>query len=246
MKVPFGLNSMESMEMSSWKSDQPEIQKLFDKALRAELPRTRALKPWEPDRLNERHLAMVLMRAGGALQVTIARVFGVTEGNASVVLNHPDAELLLAHLLAMRATQPDDYEQRLASMQGPALTVLEDILQDDELEPLQKRQTAFDILRINGHGRPKQQMPSVHLHGHQHQHTVKVDAPPEVIDRLASALRESAGIEDLQIYEVGPEASGGAPIPPRLLSSTESPLFEDVGELPISDPQTPPSEEEAA
>lgn len=255
-KVPFGAVSArsESQEtdpraLTSFHDDRPEIQALFERALEAKLPRSRDLKPYEPARLNERHLSMVMMRAGGMKQRTIAQVFGVTDSNVSIVLNHPDAEYLLSRLQAMRATQPTDIESRLAALTGSALDSLEAAF-DDSLEPgdlknaVRRAPLAFRVLEMNGHGR-KKQVEVEHQHTHKHQ----LEASPKQLSDLTAALREAKEIPEADYVVLGAgEADkvlslGGEPPvshPRELPQGTGAPSISDSQE------QDPDGEEEAA
>jgi hypothetical protein len=187
---------------------RPEIERLFALALEAKLPRTRPLKSWEPARLNERHLAMVMMRAGGMQQKPIAQAFGATENNVSIILNHPDAELLLTKLQAMKATQTTDIEDRIRALAEPALGTLEDLFSpSDETSALKKAPMAFKMLELNGYGAKKK----VEVN-HEHQ----LNANPEQLGRLTEALRESRSIEDAIVVSSGPlppESTGAAGVP---------------------------------
>lgn len=200
-KVPLSLSLPGDVgkNLPSYRDDRPEIQRLFERAARGELPRNRPLKPWEPLRLNERHLAIVMMRSGGAEQNAIARVFGLTPSNVSIVLNHPDALFLLSHLQAMRATQPTDAEARLASLSGPALDVIEEVLSDPELPAVKKSRTAFDILRMNGHGSPKPKAPQEVVH--------RFEASPAQVDALTKALHAVAQPIDEEQYVLADAAN---------------------------------------
>ncbi len=198
--------------LGSFHDDRPEIQALFERALAARLPRVRELKYWEPARLNERHLAMVMMRASGVNQRTIARAFNVTDANVSVVLNHPDAELLLAKLQSMRATQPSGIEARLAALTEPAMKSLEDAFAESEPEDLRnalkRAPLAFRVLEMNGHGK----RPPVQEHEHKHRH--ELEASPEQMGALAAALRESRQIEDQPTIELADGVELGAVFSP--------------------------------
>lgn len=255
MKVPFGLVGSRSeapegdpRAQGSFHDDRPEIQALFEAALEARLPRKRELKSYEPARLNERHLAMVMMRSGGLKQRQIAQAFEATDSNVSIVLNHPDAEYLLSRLEAMKATQPTDIETRLAALTEPALSALEEAFTAEdpaELKTAMRRAPlAFKVLEINGHGRKKVE----HEHKHQHQH--RLEASPKQMANLAAALRESREIPEADYVVI--ESSGEAE---KVLApggeqqvSPPSALSPDAGAPSISDSQEPgpPRDEEEA
>lgn len=184
---------------ASFRDERPEIQRLFELALEAGLPRVRELKSWEPARLNERHLSMVMMRAGGLKQRTIAQAFDVTDSNASIILNHPDAEYLLSRLQAMKATHSTSIEDRLKALTEPALGSLEAVF-DDRREPeevkaaFKRAPLAFKVLDMNGYGK-KQEV------AHKHEHRVQLEGTAPQLANLAAALRESREIPETD-YEV--------------------------------------------
>lgn len=215
---------------ASFKDDRPEIQALFELALEGKIPRRRELKPWEPQRLNERHLAMVMMRATGVQQRTVAQAFDVTDSNASIILNHPDAEYLLSRLAAMKATHESSIEARLRRLSEPAIEALEAVFnptaEPEEARAAMKRAPmAFKVLDYNGY---RQQKPQEHRHQHEHAH--RLEASPKQLGELALALRES---RQIPIEEGRVEPSAGevrALLPP-------------AGGLPGGEPPaSPPSE----
>jgi hypothetical protein len=220
---------------------RPEIEALFAKALAGQIPRNRDLKSWEPARLNERHLAMVMARAGGLQQRQIAKAFGATDSNVSIVLNHPDAEFLLMKLGAMRATSPSGIQERLERLAEPAMKALEEVF---EYEPdpaaFRRAPLAFKVLEMNGHGAKRR----VEV---DHQHTLKADEGQLAL--LAKAVREAQALPAIEktsalgavpylpLHEGENEAPSGAPgqgsevSPPNLLpSGTGAPSISDVQE----------------
>ena len=200
------LQGPESQENFNF-AQQSEIERLFDLALAAELPRSRALKYYEPARLNERHLAMIMMRSGGVRQCDIAEAFNVTDSNASVILNHPDAEYLLARIQAMKATHPSDIEGRLRALAGPAVDALEDLFADEELAPIKKAPYAFRALEANGYFKPRES-----------QVDVKVglsEASTAQLSQLTRAIQDASRIQDAVVVETLPP-SGPCPALPEV------------------------------
>ena len=193
------------------------------------LPRRRALKVNEPERLNERHLAMIGMRAQGLHQRLIAKAFGDNDEYVSMVLNHPDAVFLLAHLSAMRAANGNDFKRRMEALSEPAMSAIEDALLADEPDTikiaLKRAPLAFRVLELNGEvKKPTRELDVNHNH--------RLDASPQQISLLREALREAKEVRDAR-YEVvslpapaeagglmpegaseAPEASGGGEGPP--------------------------------
>lgn len=228
--------------LASFHDDRPEIQRLFELALEGALPRARPLKEWEPQRLNERHIAMVNMRAAGLKQRQIAQAFGATDSNVSIILNHPDAEYLLSRLQSMRATQPSDIEQRMAALVEPAVSALEEAFSADAESArtgMKRAPLAFKVLDFNGYGsanKPK------HVE-HDHRHRVSLDgASPPQLGELARAMRESrmipenqvAVIEDMGEAQERLGAGGESPAAPPKRLSGPSP---DTGVPSPCDPQ---------
>lgn len=179
----------------------PEIEKLFADALAGNIPRSRELKAWEPQTLSERHLAIIMMRSAGFKQRQIAQAIGATDSNVSVVLNHPDAEYILARLAAARFAVPSSIEKRLEALNEQAMDSLEEFFDPAAEVPVVKRAPlAFKLLESNGHGRKK----IAHTHEHKH----RFEAAPEQLAQLTKAIKESRQIQAPQTMEVGDLRTG--------------------------------------
>lgn len=195
----------------------PEIQQLFQLALEGSLPRNRELKYWEPDRLNERHLTMLMMRASGIKQRDIARIMGVTDANVSVVMNHPDGVYVLTRLQAARFSMPTEYEKRLEDLNSYAVDAIEELLQDTEVPAIKRVPAAFKLLEMNGHGRKKvEETKTVN---------VNLNASSAELGLLTRALREVQEIPEINYIDVSPGPGGELPAsPPRQLpNGTDAP-----------------------
>lgn len=194
----------------------PEIQALFELALEAKLPRNRELRSWEPQRLNERHLTMVMMRASGLKQRQIAEIVGCTDSNASIVLNHPDAEYLLSRLQAARFSIPHKYEERLQALNDAAVDAIEELLTDVEIPAARRAPAAFKLLGMNGYGREKPAETNVNIH---------LDATSAEMGLLARALRESRQIQEAEVVDSFPGPGGELAVSPpsQLPSGTGAP-----------------------
>jgi hypothetical protein len=177
---------------------RPEMQQLFEAALKGELPRNRDLKPWEPQTLNERHLVMVMLRASGLKQRVIAQSMGATDATVSIVLNHPDSVMLLAKLQGIRATTKPDYMKRLEALTEHAVGTLEDVFEaidpDDAKLAIRRAPTAFKLLEINGYAKKRVE------HDHKHQHTLRVG--PEEHAALRKGLQEATVLHSRPPREV--------------------------------------------
>lgn len=238
MSIIHGLASLRDDELRDPRETQdfrrPEIEKLFALALEGKLPRSRPLKPWEPQKLNERHIVMITMRAGGLHQRQIAHAIDDTEARVSIVLNHPDAELLLAKLQAMKAMEPSSIEMRLAALSEPALGTLERLFDDSsEVSDLKRAPMAFKLLELNGHGAKKKV---------EHSHSHELRAAPEQLDRLTTALRESRSIEQGQVLNVTTFRPGEACSHPGCLSHVTHPC-EGCGRIAGQYPLPPQGQE---
>jgi predicted XRE-type DNA-binding protein len=198
----------------------PEIQKLFQLALEGRIPRGRELKAWEPAKLNETHLAMITMRAGGFRQTAIAKAFAVSDANVSIVMNHPDAVFLISKLQAMKAHDPTAIQARLEALTEPFLGALEDVAYDDEIPAIRKASLGFRVLAMNGFGAPKKVEGTV-----KHEHTVRLDAGAAQVGELARALREAREVQALPVMEVATAEEAQL-----ALAQPEVPDFEILGE----------------
>lgn len=172
-----------------------EIERLFSMARNGEIPRGRELKPWEPASLSERHLAMVMARAGGSRQCDIALAFGATDSNVSVVLNHPDAVFILDRLQALAAIEPGDIQKRLDRLEEKAVSAMEDFFEApvSQVGVVERAKMGFALLRQNGRGNPKKV---------EHDHKHRLQMPAEQVSLLSAALRESRQIEDATVLEI--------------------------------------------
>lgn len=117
-------------------ASNPRIEALITKALSGMLPRARALKSYEPDKLNARHISVIMLRAIGYRQNRIAELTGYEPAVVSVVLGHPDSKLILAAILSEGARQTIDVSKTIRSHAPSMLKVVKDVaLNDDEKTP---------------------------------------------------------------------------------------------------------------
>lgn len=183
---------------------QEEIQRLFEAALRAELPRERELRSWEPAKLHPRHLQMILMRAEGFHQRTIAKAFGTKDAHVSIVMNHPDGEYLLSRLSAMHAMRQGGIRQRLEELAGPAVDALEAAFLEDDPEvtkvAMKKAPLAFKVLEFGGFGAPKT-VPGAPEGGQKHLH-LHLEATGSQLSELKRAMVEARALRAPEVEEI--------------------------------------------
>jgi predicted transcriptional regulator len=203
------------------------LDELIQQAMRGQLPRERDLKPWEPDRLDERHLQVILLRSAGMPQGRIAEMVGMTQSWVSVVLNHPDAQYVLTRLVSYAADNVLDVKSRLAAVAGEMLEIAIDAARNSSDEKLRVR-SAFEILALAGY------TPKVKIESEQ-KTTTNVNV--NVAHRLTSALRESSEIVGEPVVVVPAPASGSSASPdraayPGLLPPVEPPRGDSQGAEP--------------
>lgn len=175
------------------------LEELFAEARRGALPRSRPLRPWEPQTLDDTHLQMIFLKATGVSQSEIARQFGYTDSRVSIILNHPDAWTILDRLASMGGdTTHDLIEQRLRRLSEPAVSAIEKALDANTLPVpaiFQRAKLGFDVLSRNGYGRQI-----------EHRHTHQVTVGGAAARLLADAMRESREIPEAS-YVLVPEIS---------------------------------------
>jgi hypothetical protein len=131
-------------------------------ALHGSLPRGRELRPWEPDKLNARHIAMVCDRANGLTGKEIALKYRMSEAWVSVVLTHPDSIVMLGALMSLNADKQTDINARLQGYAHEMLQGKVDIFRTTKDNRL-KDSIATDILDRAGYGaRQKLDVDSTH------------------------------------------------------------------------------------
>lgn len=219
-------------------SQRASIETLMEVALANGLPRSRPLKPWEPDKLNPRHLQAILMKAAGVSNKLIAAELGVGEPNISVVVNHPDAQYILARIIGYAAENVVDIEARIQGMAPMVLDRFSDILATSKKEEIVVK-LGFGLLDRAGYGEVKKQEAVV-----KHEFAM----PTKQVELLADAIKEAQGIEDAQYVVVASDAiqkenqlppGGPNPVGSEGGSgqSRLSALLADAGEPPVSSPQ---------
>lgn len=194
-----------------------QLKELVSQAMAGVLPRTRDLKSWEPNKLNARHIQIVMMKATGMRNQTIAELLGVGEVNVSVVINHPDAQYLLATILSMAAEKITDIPARVEAHANEALNVVLKHMRNGKEETASRN--AFKLLEIAGYGATKKVDMNV-------KHNLEV--PAKQAGQLATALREARDITELSRVTMHEAESAGG----------ESADSVTVGKPPLSSHQT--------
>jgi hypothetical protein len=202
------------------------LDSLFARVLNNQLTRGRALLSWEPDKLDERHLQAVLLRASGMKQQEIAKQMGWTDGWTSIVLNHPDAQYVLTRIVSYASDNVIDMQARIQALAPEALDTMVEVMRSTQDEKLRK-ETGFDILKMAGYG-VRKEVPSTQV-----QINNFGGVPAESLGNLASALRESREIVPVQysLPAALPEQGSGSSVSPAP-SVVRS---QNAGEPPASD-----------
>jgi hypothetical protein len=193
-----------SVDMDHLAGKRTSLDTLFAQVMQGGLARGRELKSWEPDRLDERHLNVIMLRASGMDQGKIAQVTGFTDAWVSVILNHPDAQTVLAKIVGYAADNVLNLNHRIQATAGEAFDKVVNVMRTSPDEALASR-NAFEILRMAGYG-PVERKAVTHQFG----------LSDEGARELAQAMREAASIKSLDYAEFtvvqGPgSVVGGSP-----------------------------------
>lgn len=209
---------------------------LIKAAMEGNMPLTRPLKQWEPEKLNPMHVQMIFDRAMGMKPGEIAQKFDMDPNRVSVILNHPFAERILGAVMATLAERVTDPIERMRGFAHEMIDTKLELLRDKAAPKGLRNAIASDWLDRIGYGPKKQveittpQSPSV---------------PTTAISRLADALAEArkAPSTDYSRFVRNmskQEGEEGQVIPPAALDSGKDPEQTD-GASPIG-PQ--PEEEQ--
>lgn len=203
----------------------PQIEELFEKAQAGTLERSRPLKPWEPERLSETALQIVLLRAAGMRQRRIAEMLNEQQGtnlsdsSVSQICNHPDAQLLLTKLVSYAADEVVDIQTKIKAYAGEGIDEAARIMRITNDQRLAAK-IAFEFLDRAGYNTVQKT-----------ESKITVMAPKKGVENLAAALRETQ-IEVEGSYVVLPtkilegEGSGNS------LAVSESPASGQVADVP--------------
>lgn len=172
-------------------SQKEDLEMWISLAKSGDLPLDRPLKEWEPEKLNDHHMMILFMRAAGLPNRRIAEITGRTEGNISIIVNHPYAQFLLTKMVAHAAEQAIDIETKIRAAAPEALNTALDIMRDKTEKGAVRARTAFELLDRAGFG-------SVQKKEVKKEVTIHTDAATQ----LAAALRESSEITDIAYVQV--------------------------------------------
>lgn len=192
-----------TIDLASRQIKRRAIDVLMAKAMAGQLPRYRALKSWEPDKLDERHIQAVLMRAGGMSQNRIAEYLGWEPAWTSVILNHPDAQYLLTRIVSYAADNVIDLQERIKATAPEAFDTVVEVMRSTNDEKLRSA-NAFEILKMAGYGAKKE--PTIQVNTQ-----VNNGISSKVLGQLTQAIQDARRIQEVE-YEVlpsaGPESEG--------------------------------------
>jgi hypothetical protein len=187
------------------------MEELIARCLSGLLPRSRPLKSWEPDTLDERHIQAILLRATGMKQNAIAAVTGWEESWVSVVLNHPDAQFILTKLLSYAADNVIDLTTRIKATAPEAFDTVVTVMRTSNDEKV-RTANAFEILKMAGYGanKPAAQAapsgPTVNIG----QMNVATSVPTKGLNLLAAAISEAQGIGEVRYVQTMEELQGAS------------------------------------
>lgn len=159
--------------------------------------RGRYLKYWENLRLKPIHMQMLLMKAAGYTNASIAETVHYDPSRVSVVVNHPDAQYLLSHLVSYQAERLLDVNARIQAHAGEALDTALMLMRTGKEEV--RERVSFKLLDRAGYG-AIQKSETVH----------KVEMPVAQAENLSVAVREAMQVEqmveaDWEVMEHPPE-----------------------------------------
>lgn len=208
-----------SLGLASWADTaaHPELEPFIAKLKAGAYPLSRQLKPNEPQKLNDRHLTAIFLRASGLKQSRVAQITGYTDSALSVILNHPYAQALLTRLAAHMASSVIDMEARVKAAAPEALDTVLEVMRDTNERGSVRSKNAFELLKLAGVG-AKQESKVVH----------EFQVPKEQASLLTEAIRESRNIVDAEYVEI--VQGDGSDV-----SASDSPAGE-VGRLPSPAP----------
>lgn len=134
---------------------QQRVQDVIEAALSARIPRSRPLRPWDAQKLNARHIAMLCDKASGMSSKEIAERYKMSEVRVSAIVTHPDSIVVLSALLSLNADKQTDISARLQGYSHEMLTGKVEIFRETSDLRL-KNAIATDILDRAGYGSRQQ------------------------------------------------------------------------------------------
>lgn len=173
------------------------LNSLMVSTLDGKLGRGRSLRYWENLKLKPVHLQMLMAKAAGYSNRAIARQFEYDEARVSVIVNHPDAASVLAHLISYQAENLLDIKARIQAHAGEALDVVLTAMRTAP-EAQQRAAIGFRLLDRAGYS-AVQKSETVH----------KFEMPAENAAALTRALNESSEVQDTDWEIVPDKAAAG-------------------------------------
>jgi hypothetical protein len=190
-------------------SRHSRLEQLVAAAFSGQLARGRDLKYWENLRLKPQHIQMLVMKGAGYKNNEIARAMDITEARVSVIVNHPDAQSVMALLVSFQAEELLDVKTRIQAHSGEALNVALEQMRNAS-EPAVRLKAAFGLLDRAGYGAVQRT---------ENKHVVEI--PATAARGIAAALKEAQEIEEVE-FEIVTEAPDSGTGEPSETGSSES------------------------
>lgn len=167
----------------------PEVRLVIQRALKGDLPRARDLKYWEPKGLDMKHIQCIFRKALGYTNAEIAQEFGFTESYTSIILGHPDAEVIMSVIAGAMGDRITDPIERAKATAGEAMNELVNVMRTTKNDGI-RRKSALDILSMAGYGiQKKVDVAVTHM------------LPASGVDRLAKAMERARQIQEIPYTE---------------------------------------------
>jgi transcriptional regulator len=170
-------------EHFSSEAREDRMQNAMVELMSGSVARGRSLKYWENLKLKPMHIQMLIMKAAGYKNHQIAERMNLTQARVSVIVNHPDAEYFLSHLISYQAENLLDVKARIQAHAGEALDTALVLMRTAKDEVREK--VAFKLLDRAGYGAVQKTEVSH-----------KVEMPAAQAQVLNDALRESMEVEE--------------------------------------------------
>lgn len=187
-----------------------KIETLVAQALAGRLQRDRPLHEWEPDKLNPRHISVIMMRAVGYKQKRIAELLAYEQSTVSIILNHPDSRRILSAILTESAKKAANISATVQKHAPQMLDIVREVAEDREEKSHVRLKAAFKWLDMYNADRDR-----------AGEGDSEVNLTEESANRLSQALEEASQARDVSYVMLG---GGGS-------SSSGSPS-EDSSSLP--------------
>lgn len=178
-------------------SASPKIEEMIRKAMAGALPWPREKRDYETEKLNAKHLSVIMLKALGHRNVRIAEITGYTEAWISTTVNHPYARRILSAILTEASLNTADIQERLKDAAPAMLDVVEDVAFDPDAKPSVRARNAFKWLELAGYGAKQR---------HEHKVEGHITMESDQAELLKSALEESRQIQEAEYVVLGDEA----------------------------------------